>query len=115
MTPDASRPADRAKLRAQLIFSWGGNPGVGSLRRFRKRSRRTRSRRAQPRGHGQPLRRGRVGPAFPRGYSGTSLPGHTADADHLPVHRRGPADPALDLDVAVIHAQGRSRATQPGA
>ena len=29
------RPADRDGLRPRLVFSWGGNPGVGSLHRFR--------------------------------------------------------------------------------
>ncbi len=29
------RSADRRRLRARLVFSWGGNPGVGSLHRLR--------------------------------------------------------------------------------
>ena len=29
------RPDDRHGLRAQAVFSWGGNPGVGSLHRLR--------------------------------------------------------------------------------
>ena len=45
----------------RLVFSYGGNPGVGSLHRFRDAiehgwPRADRARGAQPRGHGQPLR-----------------------------------------------------------
>src|SRR5215212_9594026 len=45
----------------KLIFSWGGNPGVGSLHRFRDAiengwPHELSDRGAQPRGHGKPLR-----------------------------------------------------------
>ena len=81
----------------KLIFSWGGNPGVGSLHRFRD---------AIENGWPEPLEieeHSHAGLANPyvAGASGlpfavharlpgTDLPEHTADdrADHLPVHRR---------------------------
>ena len=82
----------------KLVFSWGGNPGVGSLHRFRDAvqhgwPRAARDRGAQPRRHGQPLRR-RARPGCPSrccaATSGTDLAKHTDDdqADHLPLHRR---------------------------
>ena len=48
----------------KLVFSYGGNPGVGSLHRFRDAiehgwPRADRARGALARRHGQPLRRGR--------------------------------------------------------
>ena len=82
----------------KLVFSWGGNPGVGSLHRFRD---------AIQNGWPQPLeieehshaglanRYVAAASGLPfavmRGYRGTDLPEHTANdqADHLPVHRRG--------------------------
>ena len=83
----------------KLVFSWGGNPGVGSLHRFRD---------AVENGWPTPLEieehshaghgRTATSPARPglpfavlRGYIGTDLPAHTRhdQADHLPVHRRG--------------------------
>ena len=92
-----------AGCASKLIFSWGGNPGVGSLHRFRD---------AVEHGWPGPLEieehshagmanryvAGASGLPFAvlRGYSGTGLetlngaPGADADdqADHLPVHRR---------------------------
>src|SRR5713101_6207004 len=48
-----------AGCASKLIFSWGGNPGVGSLHRFRRRGKRlagpTSAGGAQPRRHGQPV------------------------------------------------------------
>jgi glutaconate CoA-transferase subunit A len=60
-----------AGLRRKLVFSWGGNPGVGSLHRFRDAvengwPRPLETRGAQPRGHGQPLRGRRVRAAVRR-------------------------------------------------
>ena len=61
MTPDIHlRPADRHGRAKKLVFSWGGNPGVGSLHRFRDAvengwPHRARARGAQPCGHGQCL------------------------------------------------------------
>ena len=57
--------------RPQLIFSWGGNPGVGSLHRFRDAVEHglagaARDRGALARGHGGRLRRRRRQPALRR-------------------------------------------------
>ena len=67
----------------KLVFSWGGNPGVGSLRRFRDAVENDwpaphRARGAQPRRDGQPLRGGRVEPAVRRA---ARVRGHRADAE----------------------------------
>ena len=82
----------------KMIFSWGGNPGVGSLYRFRD---------AVEHGWPRPLEieehshagmanryaAGAAGLPFAvlRGYRGTDLVDHTRHdrPDHLPVHRRG--------------------------
>ena len=60
----------------KLIFSWGGNPGVGSLHRFREavQKRRARDRGAQPRGHGEPLRRRRLAACRSRSCAATTAP-----------------------------------------
>ena len=81
----------------KLIFSWGGNPGVGSLHRFRD---------AVEHDWPQPLEleehshagmanryvAGASGLPFAvlRGYSGTDLPAHTKNvaAHRLPLYRR---------------------------
>ena len=78
----------------KLIFSWGGNPGVGSLHRFRAavQTPRAGDRGAQPRGHGQPLRRRRFAPAVrdpARLQRHVAARAHGHDqVDHVPVHRR---------------------------
>ena len=97
-----------AGWRAKLVFSWGGNPGVGSLHRFRD---------AVENGWPAPLEidehshagmanryvAGASGLPFAvlRGYRGTDLAGPYAHGRHrrLPVHRRG---------------AGRRRRPQPG-
>ena len=53
---------------ARLVFSWGGNPGVGSLHRFRdaiqnRLAESTRTRRAQSRGYGRAISSRRFGTA----------------------------------------------------
>ena len=82
----------------KLVFSWGGNPGVGSLHRFRDAIEngwptRSRSRSTATPGMANRYVAGASGLPFAvlRGYRGTDLPEHTDDdqADHLPVHRRG--------------------------
>jgi len=102
-----------------LIFSWGGNPGVGSLHRFRD---------AIERGWPVPLAieehshagmanmyvAGASGLPFAvmRGYAGTSLPEHTPNIKPITCPFTGEtltAVPALDLDVAIIHAQRADR------
>ena len=102
----------------KLVFSWGGNPGVGSLHRFRD---------AVEHGWPQPLEieehshagmanryvAGASGLPFAvmRGYSGTDLPEHTRrSADHLPVHRRG-ADRGAGARTSTSRSSTPSRPT----
>ncbi len=105
----------------KLVFSWGGNPGVGSLHRFRD---------AVENGWPGPLEieehshagltnryvAGASGLPFAvlRGYAGTSLaePGRTANlawVDCPFTGERLAAVAALRPDVAVIHAQQADR------
>jgi glutaconate CoA-transferase subunit A len=104
----------------RLVFSWGGNPGVGSLHRFRD---------AVENGWPRPLEieeHSHAGMAnayvaaasglpfaVMRGYTGTDLPEHTAKIKPIECPFTGEvltAVPALKLDVAVIHAQRADRA-----
>lgn len=103
----------------KLIFSWGGNPGVGSLHRFRD---------AVEKGWPQPLEieehshagmatryvAGASGLPFGvlRGYVGTELPEHTKTIAAIACPFTGEqltAVPALRPDVGVIHAQQADR------
>ena len=105
----------------KLVFSWGGNPGVGSLRRFRD---------AVENSWPQPLEieehshagmanrfvAGAAGMPFSvmKGYSGTSLPQHTSNVAFVECPFTGEtvtAVAALNPDVGIIHAQ---RADQKG-
>jgi glutaconate CoA-transferase, subunit A len=104
----------------KLIFSWGGNPGVGSLHRFRD---------AVERGWPRPLEleehshagltaryvAGASGLPFAalRGYAGTGLAGRTATVGRVTCPFTGEelaAVPALTPDVGIIHAQQADRA-----
>lgn len=98
----------------RLVFSWGGNPGVGSLHRFRD---------AVEHDHPLPLEisehthagmaarytAGASGLPFAvlRGYVGTDLAKHTEVASiRCPfTNEELSAVPALTPDVAIIHAQ----------
>ena len=99
----------------KLVFSWGGNPGVGSLHRFRD---------AVEHGWPAPLEieehshagmanryvAGASGLPFAvlRGYAGTDLVRHTPNIRPITCPFTGEvltALPALNPDVAVIHAQ----------
>src|SRR5215471_10341347 len=99
----------------RLVFSWGGNPGVGSLHRFRD---------AVERGWPAPLeieehshagmanryQAGASGLPFAvlRGYQGTDLPSVTPNIKPIVCPFTGErltAVPALNPDVAVVHAQ----------
>lgn len=103
----------------KLIFSWGGNPGVGSLHRFRD---------AVEHGIPQPIEieehshagmatryvAGASGLPFGtlRGYVGTDLPKHTTTIAPITCPFTGEqltAVPALRPDVGVIHAQQADR------
>jgi glutaconate CoA-transferase, subunit A len=99
----------------KLVFSWGGNPGVGSLHRFRD---------AVEHGWPQPLEieehshagmanryvagASNLPFAVLRGYVGTDLPKVTSTIRPVTCPFTGErlmAVPALNPDVAVIHAQ----------
>src|SRR5690242_16008681 len=103
----------------KLVFSWGGNPGVGSLHRFRD---------AVENGWPAPLEleehshagmanryvAGASGLPFAvlRGYTGTDLAEHTANIKPITCPFTGEvltAVPALRPDVAVVHAQRADR------
>ena len=96
----------------KLVFSWGGNPGVGSLHRFRNAVQ-TGALEIEEHSHAGMANRyvaGASGLPFAvlRGYNGTSLPEHTATIKPITCPFTGEtltAVPALDLDVAIIHAQ----------
>lgn len=102
-----------------LVFSWGGNPGVGSLHRLRE---------AVEVGFPSPIAleehshagmtvrysAGASGLPFGilRGYTGTDLVGHTKVATVVSPFEDGEeltAVPALNPDVAVLHAQQADR------
>jgi len=104
----------------KLVFSWGGNPGVGSLHRFRD---------AVERGWPHPLEieehshagmanryaAGASGLPFAvlRGYAGTDLVAHTANVATIACPFTGEeltAVAALRPDVTIIHAQRADRA-----
>src|SRR5215469_13159126 len=103
----------------KLIFSWAGNPGVGSLHRFRdavenswpgpleleEHSHAGMANRYQAGASGLPF-------AILRGYRGTSLPAHTTGVAEIMCPFTGEvltAVRALRPDVAVIHAQRADR------
>ncbi|HEY1969226.1 MAG TPA: CoA-transferase [Pseudonocardia sp.] len=121
MTPDLIY--DRmigAGCAAKLVFSWGGNPGVGSLHRMRDAL-----------GHGWPVPlrieehshagmanryvAGASGLPFGvlRGYAGTDLPEHTDTISTVVCPFTGErlaAVRALNPDVTIVHAQRADRA-----
>ena len=103
----------------KLVFSWGGNPGVGSLHRFRDAvehgwPRAARARGALPRRHGGRLRGGRREPAVRRA---ARLRRHRPAGPHAASRRSTARSPASELaavralrpDVGIIHAQQADR------
>ena len=105
----------------RLVFSWGGNPGVGSLHRFRDAVENgwpgaARARGAQPRRDGEPLRGGRLRPALRRAprlrraATSSSTPPRSGRSTCPFTGEVLSAVSALELDVAVIHAQQADRA-----
>ena len=103
----------------KLVFSWGGNPGVGSLHRFRdavqhdwpapleleEHSHAGMANRYVAAASGLPF-------AVLRGYRGTDLPAQTENIKPITCPFTGEvltAVPALQLDSAVIHAQRADR------
>jgi glutaconate CoA-transferase subunit A len=108
-----------AGCATRLVFSWGGNPGVGSLHRFRdavehdwpvpleieEHSHAGMANRYAAGASGLPF-------AVLRGYTGTDLVAHTANIKTVTCPFTGEvltAVPALRPDVAVIHAQQADR------
>jgi glutaconate CoA-transferase subunit A len=103
----------------KLIFSWGGNPGVGSLHRFREaiekgwpvplaveeHSHADMAARYQAGASGLPF-------AVLRGYVGSDLPKHNDKIRFIECPFTGEtlaATPAINPDVAIIHAQKADR------
>nr|WP_067297480.1 CoA-transferase [Marinobacterium profundum] len=103
----------------KLIFSWGGNPGVGSLHRFRDAYENANPRALAIEEHdhaamanayaagaaGLPL-------AIFDGYRGTSYPEHNSNIRSIACPFSGKklsAVPALRPDVGIIHAQRADR------
>lgn len=106
-------------VASKLIFSWGGNPGVGSLHRFRD---------AVERGWPNPVEivehshaamanayeaaAAGMPAAFFRGYRGSDLPSVNSQIRFVQCPFTGEelaSVPALALDVAFIHAQKADR------
>jgi glutaconate CoA-transferase subunit A len=102
----------------KLIFSWGGNPGVGSLHRFREAVQKGWPREIEIEEHSHAgLANAYVAGAsnLPfavlRGYNGTDLPAHTR-VKPIECPFTGEtlsAVPAVNPDVAIIHAQRADR------
>ena len=103
----------------RLVFSWGGNPGVGSLHRFRDAIEHGWPREVaiDEHSHAGLTNRyvaGASGLPFAvlRGYAGTDLGAHSPTVATLDCPFTGEtlaAVPALRADVAVVHAQQADR------
>lgn len=103
----------------KLVFSWGGNPGVGSLHRFRDavQNRWPVPLELEEHSHAGMANRyaaGASGLPFGvlRGYAGTDLPKQTANIGTVSCPFTGEqlaAVRALNPDVAVVHAQRADR------
>jgi glutaconate CoA-transferase subunit A len=108
----------------KLVFSWGGNPGVGSLHRFRDAVEHQWPKPLAIEEHshaGMSARYVAAASGLPfgvlRGYVGTDLPTHIDTV--VPIscpftHEQLTAVRALDVDVAVIHAQQVDRGGNVG-
>src|SRR5712691_4685699 len=103
----------------KLVFSWGGNPGVGSLHRLRDAVERgwPNVLELEEHSHAGMANRYAAGAsglpfAVLRGYRGTGLPGQTAGVAEVTCPFTGEkltAVSALRPDVTVIHAQRADR------
>jgi glutaconate CoA-transferase subunit A len=103
----------------KLVFSYGGNPGVGSLHRFRDAIEHSwpRPLELEEHSHAGMANRyvagaSRLPCALMRGYEGTELIHHTrVEPIECPfTGERLVAVPALNPDVAIVHAQEADRA-----
>ena len=109
-----------AGCASKLVFSWGGNPGVGSLHRFRDAVQRGWPVAVEIEEHshaGMANRYVAAASGLPfavlRGYVGTDLPKHTDTIRPIACPFTGEeltAVQALDLDVGIVHAQRADRA-----
>lgn len=103
----------------KMVFSWGGNPGVGSLHRFRDSVERDWPHRIEIEEHSHAdmanaYVAGASGLPFAvmRGYVGSDLPKHNERIRFITCPFTGEelaAVPAVRLDVAIIHAQQADR------
>jgi glutaconate CoA-transferase subunit A len=108
-----------AGCASRLVFSWGGNPGVGSLHRFRDALERGWPHRLEIEEHshaGMAARyvAGASGLPFGvlRGYLGTDLARHTPTVSSIGCPFTGEqltAVAALNPDVTIVHAQRADR------
>lgn len=104
----------------KLVFSWGGNPGVGALHRFRDalENEWPCALEIEEHSHAGMANRyvaGASGMPFTvmRGYAGTSLPANTDNVAFIDCPFTGEtvtAVAALNPDVGIIHAQRADRA-----
>ena len=104
----------------KLTFSWGGNPGVGSLQRFRDavENQWPHPLEIEEHSHAGMATRYAAGAAglpfgILRGYIGTDLPKHTDTIKTVECPFTGEvlaAVPAINPDVGIIHAQRADRA-----
>jgi glutaconate CoA-transferase, subunit A len=116
MTPDMAYDLlIGAGCATKLEFSWGGNPGVGSLQRFRDavENRWPHALEIEEHSHaGMAARYAAGASGLPfgvlRGYLGTDLVNHTASIKTVTCPFTGEvlaAVPAINPDVSIIHAQ----------
>jgi glutaconate CoA-transferase, subunit A len=108
-----------AGCATRLTFSWGGNPGVGSLQRFRDAVENGWPHALQIEEHshaGMATRYAAGAAGLPfgvlRGYVGTDLPQHTESITPIECPFTGEsltAVTALNPDVSIIHAQRGDR------
>ncbi|MDN5861201.1 MAG: CoA transferase subunit A, partial [Pseudonocardia sp.] len=109
-----------AGCAAKLVFSWGGNPGIGSLHRMRDALANSwpRPLEIEEHSHAGMANRyvaGASGLPFAvlRGYAGTDLPLHNPTISTVTCPFTGEelaAVAALNPDVAIVHAQQADRA-----
>jgi glutaconate CoA-transferase subunit A len=104
----------------RLVFSWGGNPGVGSLHRFRDAYENGWPNKLEIEEHSHAAMAnaydaGAAGMPFAvfRGYRGAELPRVNPNIKEIICPFTGEkfaAVPAIKLDVAIVHAQKADRA-----